>query len=67
MPRGGPRNGAGRKNGSPNTREVVERAAAEGVMPADVMLKAMRDHYAARRYDAAAAIAKDAAPYFHPG
>jgi hypothetical protein len=30
------------------------------------MLKAMRRHYKARRFDAAAAIARDAAPYCHP-
>ncbi|WP_245260753.1 hypothetical protein [Agrobacterium sp. 10MFCol1.1] len=34
--------------------------------PLEVMLKAMREHYGKREYDAAAAIAKDAAPYMHP-
>lgn len=29
------------------------------------MLRAMREHYAANRLDQAAAIARDAAPYFH--
>ncbi|WP_188352074.1 hypothetical protein [Agrobacterium tumefaciens] len=48
-------------------RTLLTRAAsAEGVTPLEVMLKAMREHYGKREYDAAAAIAKDAAPYMHP-
>ena len=68
MPRGGARNGAGRKKGqaSNKTREVADRAAAEGITPLEVMLNAMRVHHEAKEYDKAAEIAKDAAPYMHP-
>jgi hypothetical protein len=68
VPRGGPRPGAGRKPGGRNekTREVAEKAAAEGITPIEVMLHAMRQHHEAERFDAAARIAKDAAPYIHP-
>lgn len=68
MARGGKRIGAGRKPGGRNkkSREIADRAAAEGVTPLEVMLKAMREHYDAKRYDLAASIAKDAAPYMHP-
>jgi hypothetical protein len=66
--RGGKRDGAGRKPGSTTTRtrEIADRAAAEGVTPLEVMLEAMRTHYEAKRFDDAAAVAKDAAPYMHP-
>jgi hypothetical protein len=42
--RGGARPGAGRKAGTANkkTREIANRAAAEGLTPLEVMLKAMR-------------------------
>ena len=68
MARGGKRAGAGRKPGSATkrTREIADAAAAEGVTPLEVMLKAMREHYDAERWDEAAAVAKDAAPYMHP-
>jgi hypothetical protein len=68
MGHGGKRPGAGRKRGSlaGKTREIVARATREGVTPLEVMLKAMTVHYNARRYDKAAAVAKDAAPYVHP-
>jgi hypothetical protein len=41
---GGRRSGAGRKRGSSTkkTREIADRAAAEGLTPLEVMLKAMR-------------------------
>jgi hypothetical protein len=66
--KGGQRDGAGRKPGSltRRTRAVAEKAAAEGVTPLEVMLTAMREHAEAKRWDEAAAIAKDAAPYVHP-
>lgn len=66
--RGGPRPGAGRKPGGRNqkAREIADRAAAEGITPLEVMLCAMRTHYDAKRFDDAAAVAKDAAPYMHP-
>lgn len=65
---GGKRNGSGRKAGSATqkTREIANRAAAEGITPLEVMLHAMRKHYEAGALDAAASIAKDAAPYMHP-
>ena len=68
--KGGKRPGAGRKKGSvtKKTREIADRAAAEGITPLEVMIAAMRAHYDAKppRLDEAAAIAKDAAPYMHP-
>jgi hypothetical protein len=68
VPRGGKRNGAGRKRGSATekTREIADRIAAEGVTPLQVMIEAMNNHRAAGHLDRAAAIAKDAAPYMHP-
>jgi hypothetical protein len=70
MARGGKRSGAGRKPGSKNRRTKVRleevKAAATGVTPLEVMLAVMRKHYEAERFDAAAGIAKDAAPYVHP-
>jgi hypothetical protein len=75
MPRGGRRPGAGRKLGGKNRRtserkaaaeRAVEAALAEGITPLEVMLEAMRYHYAAGELDAAAEIARHAAPYVHP-
>lgn len=68
MPRGGARAGAGRKAGGMNakSRAIADRAAAEGITPLEVMLVAMREHFEKKAFDAAAAIAKDAAPYMHP-
>src|ERR1039458_8929639 len=47
MPRGGPNRGQGRKPGSVNvltgqTREIVKRAAEQGLLPLEVMLDNMR-------------------------
>lgn len=44
MARGGARKGAGRKPGSANvkTREIADKAAAEGITPLEVMLANMR-------------------------
>jgi hypothetical protein len=66
--RGGARQGAGRKPGGKNrkSREIADRAAAEGITPLEVMLHTMRAHYEAGDFDAASAVAKDAAPYVHP-
>jgi hypothetical protein len=66
--RGGRRPGAGRKPGSATrkTREIAERAAAEGITPLEVMLADMRAKYAAGDLDAAADRARDCAPYMHP-
>lgn len=73
--RGGARKGSGRKAGSATakTREIADKAAENGITPLEVMLKAM--HYSMGKFDetevvdhlvAAAAFAKDAAPYIHP-
>lgn len=78
MSRGGKRAGAGRKSGSASkrTREIADRAVAEGVTPLEIMLGAARILWQAALGDgqnidhdkvaAAASIAKDAAPYVHP-
>ncbi len=68
MPRGGWRPNGGRPKGSKTKRKeaIKVQAVAEGVTPAEVMQKAMEVHYRARRYDLAAAVAKDLAPYVHP-
>ena len=68
MAHGGKRNGGGRKKGVPNkkTQAVIDKAEAEGIMPKDVLLHAMRWCYAKGDFIKAADIAKDAAPYFTP-
>lgn len=66
MPRGGKREGAGRKKGTPNKTNAERQAeiAASGITPLDYMLKVMRDEKAdERRRDD---MAKAAAPYAHP-
>jgi len=66
MPRGGKRDGAGRKAGSltTRTRELVEKARDAGLTPLDYMLSVMRDESfdMEKRLEAA----KAAAPYMHP-
>lgn len=79
--RGGKRPGAGRKPGSTTkkTREIAEKATAEGVTPLEVMLKVMRGFLERAEQMAqldpaagtellkeAADVAKNAAPYMHP-
>jgi len=78
--RGGARKGAGRKPGSATkkTREIADKAAAEGTTPLEIMLRTMRafaDEADGAKDDretqlkllvAASGIAKDAAPYIHP-
>jgi hypothetical protein len=73
MPRGGKRPGAGRKPGKHTehkktkaARKIAAEAAARAITPLEVMLQAMIHHHEAGNLDAAAAIAKDAAPYVHP-
>ena len=68
MPSGGKRPGAGRKQGAATrkTRAIADRMTEAGVTPLEVMLRAMREHYGQERWDEAAAIAKDCAPYLHP-
>ncbi len=73
--RGGARANAGRKAGSATkkTREIADKAAADGITPLEYMLKVMRDdsdhedprvqaQREAMRFEAA----KAAAPYIHP-
>lgn len=76
MAKGGPRLGSGRKPGSVSrkTREIAERAAAEGITPLEYLLSVMRKPYPdeaspevvtamdAQKLDAA----KAAAPFVHP-
>ena len=75
--RGGRRPGAGRKPGSANkqTREIAEKAMAEGITPLDVQLQTMRalwaeanagDTFDVDKAMQACGVAKDAAPYIHP-
>lgn len=68
MPRGGRRPGAGRKPGGRNrkSREIADRATAEGITPLEVMLETMRFHHSKGELDAAAEVAARAAPYCHP-
>lgn len=65
MARGGKREGAGRKPGTPNkaTQEQREAVAASGQTPLEYMLQVMRDlsQEDTKRLDAA----KAAAPYVH--
>jgi hypothetical protein len=66
--RGGKRIGAGRPKGAATkrSRAIADKAASEGLTPLEVMLTAMREHAKENRWDDAASIAKDAAPYMHP-
>lgn len=69
MSHGGARPGAGRKKGGGakyKTRKIADRATAEGITPIEVQLFTMRWHFNAERYDEAAKVAHDAAPYCHP-
>jgi hypothetical protein len=76
MTHGGRRRGAGRKEGTANTRtrEIADRAAAHGITPLEYMLDLMRKPYpkdadakTLADYDAMKLdAAKGAAPYIHP-
>jgi hypothetical protein len=65
MAKGGKREGAGRKPGTPNkaTQEQRDAIAASGLTPLEYMLQVMRDEAAdeTRRLEAA----KSAAPFCH--
>jgi hypothetical protein len=63
---GGPRQGAGRKPGTPNARttEVLAKALEHGVTPVEYMLALMRNENADAKERAWAA--EKAAPYVHP-
>ncbi len=71
--------GVRNKSKEKEARELRERCIADGITPLEVLLKAMRDHYAewetmqttdkdkARKHlTTAAKFAVDAAPYVHP-
>lgn len=65
---GGRRPGSGRKRGSRNTKTQkisAKLSRDDEITPLEVMVYVMRWHYDEKRYDAAASIAKDAAPYMH--
>lgn len=75
--RGGARSGAGRKKGAATkrTREIADRALAEGITPLEFMLKIMREDRPPEDADIAQRVAfhtlrfeaaKAAAPYMHP-
>lgn len=67
--RGGKREGSGRPKGARTVRstKAAQDAIASGrTTPLEVMLRAMDEHFQKQEWDAAAAIAKDAAPYMHP-
>ena len=77
MKNGGRRPGAGRKPGTANkrTREIADKAAAEGITPLELMLCIMRDEACPEDADPAQKAAfhslrfeaaKAAAPYIHP-
>lgn len=65
MARGGSRDGAGRKSGTPNrlTAENVAKAKASGELPLDYMLRVMRDD--SSDTDRRDEMAKAAAPFLH--
>ena len=66
MATGGVRAGAGRKPGVPNKRtaKMMERVAADGIMPLDYMLQILRDETA--EAESRMWAAEKAAPYLHP-
>lgn len=66
MPRGGKREGAGRKPGSltRRSREIATNASLKGLTPLEYILEVMRDTTADADRRFAAAVA--AAPYVHP-
>jgi hypothetical protein len=47
-------------------RDLLKRVETEGWNPLDLMLHVMREHAAAGRWDQAADLAKNIAPYVHP-
>jgi hypothetical protein len=66
MGRGGARAGAGRKKGSTKkfTEQAIERAGADGLLPLEFMLDALRD--VTKPFEVRMDAAKSAAPYIHP-
>ena len=68
MPKGGRREGSGRKKGvaTKKTEEVRNRAAAEGITPLEVMIKIMRERNVRGDEPGTLEAANMAAPYMHP-
>ncbi len=71
MARGGTRPNAGRKKGSGTkrtrkTNQIAEKAAGEGALPLEVLLRRMREAEAADNAILACKLAHLAAPYCHP-
>jgi hypothetical protein len=66
MSRGGAREGAGRKPGTPNraTAERQQEVAESGITPLDYMLNVLRDD--AAPFERRSWAAEKAAPYVHP-
>ncbi len=68
MPRGSKpgerRGGRGKGTANKRTREIANKAAAEGLTPLEYMIAVMRDE--AAEPDRRADMAKAAAPYMHP-
>src|SRR4051794_1176753 len=68
MPKGGPREGAGRPRGSrgKRTRESIATAEALGPTPLEVLLESMHAAHAEGQRAEAVEYASIAAPYVHP-
>lgn len=66
MPKGGKREGAGRKPGTPNSATAAREAEikASGLTPLDFMLEVLRDEQ--QSMDNRCWAAEKAAPYVHP-
>lgn len=67
MPRGGPRQGSGRKKSAltHKTRKIAEAVIKDGLSPLEVLVKAMRHFDGKGEFKDAAEIAAKAAPYMH--
>jgi hypothetical protein len=68
MRRGATREGAGKKPGSVNrkTREIAEKAVADGITPLEIMVQATREVCEKEGTVAAYALARDCAPFLPP-
>src|SRR5260370_38017442 len=68
MLHGGARPGAGRPKGATGkkTKEIISAIEAAGIMPRDVMLQVMREHFNKGEYDAAVEGAAQVGPHPPP-